>query len=298
MAEETDIGNTNSICFFASYFKGEAIPYYIQVYLLELRKYFTDVVLLASNEKIADKDVSFLAENKITLQKEKNEGYDFGMWYKAIQRRDILNYERVAFVNDSSVLFRSLDKFVSWAAIEKADVIGMTESHAVTHHIQSYFLWFKKPALPFVKDYFQKHGIQKDLDNVIKVYEIGLSAELLSKGLKIAAFVSNNNYKGEFAPYYYCVDSHLQQGIPLIKKKIVYSSYRKDELLSLARMNFKMNRSHYFAAMASCKDLIIDLDKLQQDQAVEMSAGSIFMYNVKRISIQLLRPFYKLMKGK
>ena len=63
-------------------------------------------------------------------------------------------------------------------------------------------------------------------------------------------------------------------------------------------MNFKMNRSHYFAAMASCKDLIIDLDKLQQDQAVEMSAGSIFMYNVKRISIQLLRPFYKLMKGK
>lgn len=298
MAEGTDIRNSNSICFFASYFKGETIPYYIQVYLLELKKHFTEVILLASNEKIAEKDLSFLIENKIVLQKEKNEGYDFGMWYKAIQQRDILKYERVAFVNDSSVLFRSLDAFVNWAVSGKSDVLGMTESHAVSHHIQSYFLWFKKQALPVVKDYFQKHGIQKDLDNVIRVYEIGLSNELLSKGLKIAPFVTNNNYKGEFAPYYYCINSHLKQGIPLIKKKIIYSSYRKDELLSLARMNFKMNRSHYYTTMSSCKDLIIDLDKLQQDYAVEMSAGSIFMYNLKRLSIHLLRPFYKFIKGK
>lgn len=298
MAEGTDIRNSNAICFFASYFKGETIPYYIQVYLLELRKHFSELVLLASNEKIAEKDLSFLTENKITLQKEKNEGYDFGMWYKAIQQYDILNYDTVAFVNDSCVLFRSLNTFLSWAATEKADVLGITESHAVAHHIQSYFLCFRKPALPFVKAYFHKQGIQPDLDKVIKLYEIGLSTELLSKGLKIAAFVSNNNYKGEFAPYYHCIHSHLQQGIPMVKKKIVYSSYRQDELLSLARMNFKMNRLHYFSAMSSCKDLIIDLNKLQQDQTVEMSAGSIFMYNVKRISIQLLRPFYKLIKAK
>jgi lipopolysaccharide biosynthesis protein len=298
MAEGTDIGNTNSICFFASYFKGETIPYYIKVYLQELKKYFPDLIFLVSNEKIAENDLTFLSQNNISLQKEKNEGYDFGMWYKAMQQHDISNYDTIAFVNDSSVLFSSLTKFVNWAATEKADVLGMTESYAVSHHIQSYFLWFKKPALAFVKDYFQKQGIQKDLDSVIKVYEIGLSTELLSKGLKIAAFVSNNNYKGEFAPYYHCIDSHLQQGIPMVKKKIVYSSYRQDELLSLARMNFKMNRSHYFAAMTSCKDLIIDLNKLQQFQSVGMSPRSIFMYNVKRISIQLLRPFYKLVKGK
>jgi len=298
MLEGININTGKAICFFASYFKGETIPYYIKVYLQELKKYFPELIFLVSNEKIAENDLTFLSQNNISLQKEKNEGYDFGMWYKAMQHHDISNYETVAFVNDSSVLFSSLTKFVSWAATEKADVLGMTESYSVSHHIQSYFLWFKKPALPFVKDYFQKQGIQKDLDSVIKVYEIGLSTEILNKGLKIAAFVSNNDYKGEFAPYYHCIDSHLLQGIPMIKKKIVYSSYRQDELLSLARMNFKMDVKHYYDVMAQSPDLIIDLNKLRADQALEFSEWDVFKYNVKRFFINAFRPIYKLVKGK
>jgi lipopolysaccharide biosynthesis protein len=296
MLEGTSLNTRKSICFFASYFKGEEIPYYIKVYLKELKSHFPELIFLVSNESIVEDDLSFLRDHAITLQKEKNEGYDFGMWYKAMLKYDILNYDEVALVNDSCVLFASLRKFEEWVATEKADVFGMTESYSVAHHLQSYFLWFRKSALPVVKSYFQKHGIQKDLGSVIKVYEIGLSSEILSEGLKIAPFVSNNDYKGEFAPYYHCIVSHLQQGIPLIKKKVVYASYRKDELLSLARMNFKIEVSTYFDIMAKSTDLIVDLNRLKDDQEFEFNRWDVLKYNAKRFFIHALRPIYQLVK--
>jgi len=295
MSEGTGVINTKSICFFASYFKGDTIPYYIQVYLLELKKHFSQLVLLASNEKISKVDLKFLEDNNIVLQQEKNEGFDFGLWFKAMQKYDISNFDTVALINDSSVLFRSLDNFVKWAKHEKADLLGMTESYAVSHHIQSYFLWIKKPALIHVKNYFEQNGIIKLLDDVIRVYEIGLSSELINKGFTLSSFVSNNGYKGEFAPYYYCVDSHLKQGIPLIKKKIIYNAYRKDELFSLARMNFNINADYYINLIKQINtDSLIDFEKVKLDQVSQMTAFDKFVYNFKRVMILNFRK----LKGK
>jgi lipopolysaccharide biosynthesis protein len=286
------------ICFFATYFEGDAIPYHVHTWLQELKKYFPDIVLLVSNAHLQEKELAFLKEHNITLQTEKNEGYDFGLWYKALQKHDIEQYDVVAFINDSSVLFASLAPFVKWAETQEADLLGMTASMAVSHHIQSYFLWCKKPVIPVVKNYFEQQGIRKELQDVIATYEIGLSKEVLSKGFRIAAFVSNHGYAGEFAPYYHLVDSHLEQGIPLIKKKILFRSYRKDELLTLARMNFDINTGHYYKHLQQREDLIIDLDQLKKSAEKGMSGMDAFQYNVKRILIRILRPVYKIMKGR
>ncbi|MCD6067584.1 MAG: hypothetical protein K0S33_2410 [Bacteroidetes bacterium] len=290
----------NSICFFASYFNGERIPYYIRFYLHEFKKQFTKVVFVSGNPVLDEESKAFLTSHDIQLMQEKNEGFDFGLWYKALQKHSIDTYEQVALINDSAVLVKPLDEFFDWMKTVKADVYGMTESAAVSRHLQSYFLVLNKNTLPLLKDYFEKNGIKKTIGEVISTYEIGLSTFLLQKGYHLAAYMGNKNYRGEFSPYYYLLKDHIRQGVPLIKKKIIYSSYRKQELGTLARMNFETDPEVYIDLIKQAnKDrVLIDFDRLKRDAVQGMTGSDRFMYALKRLFYTIFRPVYRLIKNK
>ncbi len=285
-----------SLCLFASFFESESVPYYIHVYLAELKKHFDEVYFLTSKKELSQQDLQSLQSNSIPVLFLENKGFDFGLWYQAIQHVDIRNYQHLALVNDSCVLFKSLDGFFEWARKESSDIQGMTRSEAIFPHLQSYFLLLNQSAIPLLNVYFDEHKVLSDISDVIRTYEVGLSRFWSENGLRLSAFVDNNGYVGEFSPYYYCVNYHLQQGIPLIKKKIIYSSYRKEELNTLARMNFNINPEYYFRLLADFKDkLIINLEILKSERA-EMSYFRRITYNFKRFLILLLRPVYKSLK--
>jgi rhamnosyltransferase len=287
-----------SICFFASYFKGNKIPYYITVYLTELKKHFSEVVLLTSQNDLSIESIAFLKAENIRLQIEENEGFDFGLWYKAFQKNEIDTYDQIALVNDSCILFKPLNEFMNWSRSNNADLQGITLSNAIALHIQSYFLIINKRAIPFVKEYFEKHKLLKNISDVIAVYEVGLSSFLISKDLRIDAFMDNNGYNGEFSPYYYCVDYHISKGIPVIKKKILFASYRKDELFTLARMRFNISLSHYINLIKkNCKTIILDLEKLNTDQENSISIMAKIKYVINLNLIAVIRPLIKLVKG-
>jgi rhamnosyltransferase len=287
-----------SICFFASYFKGNKIPYYITVYLTELKKHFSEVVLLTSQNDLSIESIAFLKAENIRLQIEENEGFDFGLWYKAFQKNEIDTYDQIALVNDSCILFKPLNEFMEWSRSHASDLQGITLSNAIALHIQSYFLIINKRAIPFVKEYFEKHKLLKNISDVIAVYEVGLSSFLISKDLRIDAFMDNNGYNGEFSPYYYCVDYHISKGIPVIKKKILFASYRKDELFTLARMRFNISLSHYINLIKkNCKTIILDLEKLNTDQENSISIMAKIKYVINLNLIAVIRPLIKLVKG-
>ena len=287
-----------SICFFASYFKGNKIPYYITVYLTELKKHFSEVVLLTSQNDLSIESIAFLKAENIRLQIEENEGFDFGLWYKAFQKNEIDTYDQIALVNDSCILFKPLNEFMNWSRSNNADLQGITLSNAIALHIQSYFLIINKRAIPFVKEYFEKHKLLKNISDVIAVYEVGLSSFLISKDLRIDAFMDNNGYNGEFSPYYYCVDYHISKGIPVIKKKILFASYRKDELFTLARMRFNISLSHYINLIKkNCKTIILDLEKLRTDQENSISINAKIKYAINLNLIAVKRSLIKLVKG-
>jgi hypothetical protein len=288
--------NENSICLFASYFESKSIPYYIRVYLKELKSHVKELIFINDCTDLDQESRSFLKENHIVHQVEKNEGYDFGAWHKTFQKTDVKAYDHVLLINDSCIAFRSLKPFFDWAAKQNADVLGMTCSEAVTPHVQSYFMVLNKKAVAIAFDHFKEHGIKQDIGDVIKVFELGLSKRFTENGLKLASFVHNKGYKGEFSPYYRCVDDHLQQDIPLIKKKILFASYRRDELLNLARLGLNIDVKHYYAVMKNKKDLIIDLDKLQKENPPQMNASQISAFNSKKVLIKFLRPLYKTFK--
>ena len=136
----------SSICLFASYYTSNEMPYYVKVYLTQLRKNFSKTILLSSKQ-LTKEDSEFLKLENIEYQLEKNEGFDFGLWYKAFQKINVSDYDQIALVNDSCVLFRSLEPFMAWVAKDKADVKGMTYSEAITPHIQSYFMILNKKAI-------------------------------------------------------------------------------------------------------------------------------------------------------
>jgi|694.fasta_scaffold112734_2 rhamnosyltransferase len=287
-----------SICFFASYFKGNKIPYYITVYLTELKKHFSEVVLLTSQNDLSIESIAFLKAENIRLQIEENEGFDFGLWYKAFQKNEIDTYDQIALVNDSCILFKPLNEFMEWSRSHASDLQGITLSNAIALHIQSYFLIINKRAIPFVKEYFEKHKLLKNISDVIAVYEVGLSSFLISKDLRIDAFMDNNGYNGEFSPYYYCVDYHISKGIPVIKKKILFASYRKDELFTLARMRFNISLSHYINLIKkNCKTIILDLEKLNTDQENSISIMAKIKYAINLNLIAVKRSLIKLVRG-
>ncbi len=271
------------------------MPYYVKVYLTQLRKNFSKTILLSSKQ-LTKEDSEFLKLENIEYQLEKNEGFDFGLWYKAFQKINVSDYDQIALVNDSCVLFRSLEPFMAWVAKDKADVKGMTYSEAITPHIQSYFMILNKKAIGLTASYFKEHNLKTDINEVIKIYELGLNAYFTDNKLKLAAFVDNDGYQGEFSPYYKCVDYHLQKGIPVIKTKILFASYRKDELPNLARMGLNIEVDHYYQLMAKQRDLLIDPIEFKKQNPPQMNSVDVLAFNLKRSLIKIVRPAYKAVK--
>ena len=149
-------------------------------------------------------------------------------------------------------------------------------------------MFFSPPKRPF---FVSPVGI-----SIVISLSIGLNKYFTDKGLKLASFVDNDGYQGEFSPYYKCVDHHLQKGIPVIKTKILFSSYRKDELPNLARMGFDIDVDHYYQLMAKQKDLLIDPIEFKKQNPPQMSSVDVLAYNLKRSLIKLVRPAYKAIK--
>lgn len=286
----------SALCLFAAHLGKNTLPHYVKVYLLELKKHFSELWLLG-HEDLISKDRVFLEDHGIIYRKEKNEGYDFGMWYEALKAINSENLERIALVNDSCILFKPLAPFMQAMIKSGADIYGMSLSEAVSTHVQSYFLILNKKAIPPALAYFKEQGKKSSLNEVIRTYEIGLSSHLIKQGLQLSAFVNNGGYKGEFSPYYYLLDQHLQQGIPLIKKKVVFISYRHDELFTLARMNFKMRPAYYRNLILNDPDSLLNREALMKDIFGSLSVFERLRYEILCVAIRFFQILKKVLSS-
>ncbi len=239
-----------SICFFSSYFNGAKIPDYIRVYLLELSKYFSRIIFITNDKEINEESLTFLTQNKIELFLVVNEGYDFGMWHKALAKYDVSGYDRLGLINDSCILFGKLDTFFKWLDKEKPDYSGLTDSYQIEYHIQSYFLIINKETIPFVIDYFRQNGIIAELSEVIRVYEVGLSQYLVKMGKNLKAMYhftketdSNNNAIVWAMPL-------IKEGFPMVKKKIISREYKYKYWRSLVARGHDPFPEHYIKLIA------------------------------------------------
>lgn len=233
--------NKKSICFFLHFHPGVSVPLYVQYYVNELSHYFDEVRLVTNHR---NKEISSDGLNpNIRLQYEKNEGYDYGMFYKGFSSINPEAYHRIACVNDSNLLIKPLNTFFEWNRLDEMDFCGLVDSdeapwfstHKNNYHIQSHFIVFNEKAIALLPNFFrnarpdklfQEKSLKQLRRKVINDWEIGISQYLINNGLLCASFYDSsrllrkNNSKGKNVTHA-LYEELLAEGYPLLKKKIV-----------------------------------------------------------------------------
>lgn len=238
--------NGNSLCLFCSYFNGPEIPEYVYVYLHQLKRNFTEVIFLTDNKQLSASSLNFLESEKISLKQYLNEGFDFGMWSKALNEISLDSWDEIAMVNDSCILFREPDESINAIRNSGWDYAGLVASKQVKWHIQSYFVIMRKAVFSDVLQYFNDHGLKQNFEDVIVGYEVGLSSWLQEKGYKLGAVfgVPGNT---TLNPSFMEIDKMIASGFPLIKRKLITGSYRIEEIRGLLIRNFNFNPEYYIS---------------------------------------------------
>jgi lipopolysaccharide biosynthesis protein len=256
-----------SICLFSSYSELPAISYYVRVYLLELKNHFSPVVLITNNRTLNNESTEWLKKENIDLILVENKGYDFGMWHKAMINIDLFQYDTVALVNDSCILFKPLNNFINWVKNSDLEYCGIVDSSEYNYHIQSFLIIIKAPAYRLIKEYFDKTGDQTSHNDIVTKYEMGLCQHLINSGIKIGAQYTGEKYVSGINPSVYAVSKMIKDGLPLIKKKILFSSFTEKEYSDTLRKKFNHNPEYYVSMIKknSIDNLLLDFKLLEHD---------------------------------
>ncbi|MGL4631216.1 MAG: hypothetical protein ACRCVT_08425 [Leadbetterella sp.] len=244
--------NQKSICVFVHYSALTYIPYYVEVYVKELCLYFDEILVVANKREI--KNAAIFDNLPVRIQLEKNEGYDFGMFYKGYKTLDIQNYHTLACINDSNALFGSLKPIFDWAASKpELDFWGVIDSDIdsepaknINHyHICSHFLVFNKRAIDLLDNFFHtlnineifsEKNIKKLKLRVIAEWEIGLTQFFSKQDINLETYFSYKpfaEYGSKKTNYSVMLDYYeesIKLGLPLLKKKIITSFKPRDYL--------------------------------------------------------------------
>ena len=224
------------VAIISHYKKEGVIPYYVRIYLLELKSFFEEVVLALNHRTLENEDYSFLRQNKIKHFFLDNEGFDFGMWKKTIRHYTFSECDFLCLCNDSCIPVGSLKKVLEDHLHNKNDLNGVTDSYQINYHIQSYFLTFKNIGLPFVMDFLDHLIPNKSKEEIINDYEIGLTQMAKRKGLLTGVSFPTSNFEISIKnPCYAFALQNLSLGCPLIKRRLVFKLFSDPERKSLSK---------------------------------------------------------------
>lgn len=231
-----------SVCVFVHYGLSSHLPYPEDAYVRELASRFSQIILVTNQREFVLRNLPA----NVSLKLVKNEGYDFGMFYKVAQELDWENLDRLALANDSNLLIRNLDVLIEkgeksgttfWGAIDSREKPWFS-IHSDNYHLQSHFLVWEKPALPLlreylaqvpIQDFFREKDTKKLRRKVINDWEIGVSQYFLKNNSNIGAAFSadhlpSSNCKNVNSRANITLDSPrelLQVGYPFLKKRIL-----------------------------------------------------------------------------
>lgn len=281
--------NRNGICLFSSYFNGSTLPYYVEYYVRELNQHFLKVLFI-TNQKGEGAWKESLNRMNVEVMEVQNEGYDFGMWYKAMLKIDVSTYTELALVNDSCILFRPIGEDMSKIRSMNEDYVGMVLSDRYSPHLQSYFVVAKGKAVPLMLSYFQEHGIVQEYREVIQTYEIGLSVHMSKNNVGIGTLYNEGFSDYPKNPSFARIEKLIHEGIPMIKKKILYRNFRGLEYYWVIRMNFSTRYWKYIRIIQEKYhgSGIIDFDRVMKD-APKKGTADIWLMESGRFIANTIR---------
>lgn len=147
-----------------------------------------DDLVVVSASDLTDEARRFLSQRSRLVERD-NTGYDFLGYREALAAADLAAYDEVTICNDSVVPV--LDHAAVYAAMadRPVDFWGLSETDRVRHHVQSFFVTFRRPVLESAAfaDFWDDVTVLDDRSQVIRRYEVGLSRRLYKAGFTSGA---------------------------------------------------------------------------------------------------------------
>ena len=231
------------VCVISCYFKGVKPPRYLKKYIEELSLYCSEIIFVTTNKpllKLFNK--SFIKRNKIQLFFVENEGFDFGMWYKALKNIDEISNKTILLTNDSCVLINPLEPFFTWVENEKSDYLGLLSSGERNYHYQSYFHVFRGQAINCLMAKFKQEGLKTNYQEVVNDYELKLLEYFKNQEVTSGVMYDEGNFT-KLNPIFFSLETLINKNFPLVKRQLIFGFSRPGNLGYLKSLNFNLENS-------------------------------------------------------
>ncbi|WP_019956606.1 rhamnan synthesis F family protein [Yoonia vestfoldensis] len=267
------------VCLFSIYAPGGKVSRATIVYLESLTQNgFTVIACVALDDPESGFELESLS-SAAGVVVHKNGGMDFAAWAGALRLLpDCWSASRLVFTNDSVFMLPNLiGPFIEKLRSETADFVGLTDSLAISPHVQTYFFQFQGPALlnPQLQNFWASVQVFKNKEDVIKEYEVKLlqhvtddwrlTSNVMFSLKKILPFASNLDCANFNVTHSYW--EHLVTlGMPFVKVELL-----RDNPLHLNILHWRS----VFQAYGARVDLAEEHIKIRKRSAYSSSAMAL-----------------------
>jgi lipopolysaccharide biosynthesis protein len=220
-----ELSNVKKLTLFAMHSNKINIPQseitYIN-FLLDI----SDMVIVLTTNSLHELNQDLFSK-KVKIISCKNLGRDFGLWQQFFNInpiRNLRNLEGLVLANDSCYCIRPLKELYEKNSLKP--FWGITDSHEIADHIQSYFLSFNSQhVIQEVKKFFEINDFINlvEIKDIVLYGEIGLSQYLIKNDFPFFAEYAYDNIstnpKHLNSSIFFWKDL-IRLGCPLIKKKM------------------------------------------------------------------------------
>ncbi len=183
-------GHVRPLCLFSSYDSESIVRESVYHYLRQLEMAGFDTVFISTSASISESDLKKLAGCCIRIISRENRGYDFYSWKVGLEAYPQY-HEHAGFLLANDSVYGPLFGFgdiITRLENCDADIVGMTDNFRHYPHLQSYFIYCKRPVVlskEFINFFDQVKVIQLK-SAVVRKYEVGF-ARILGKQFRLAA---------------------------------------------------------------------------------------------------------------
>lgn len=153
-------------------------------------------VCLISNSPLSGASERKLATCCHRVIQRENTGFDFCMWQRGLSEYDMMQVDELLLTNSSIIgPLNPLEPLWDHPAAAECDFWGLTDNRELGHHLQSYFLVFRRQVFRSAHfgEFWRSVLPFGDKDQVVRSYEVGLTRWLEEKGFRWKALFTQEH---------------------------------------------------------------------------------------------------------
>jgi rhamnosyltransferase len=161
-----------------------------------------DRLIVVSTSELTAESRQWLTQRAELVERE-NFGYDFMSYKTGLDHAgDVERYAEIVVCNDSFVgPLRPYAEIFDTMATRPVDFWGLTKSHRISTHIQSFFIVFRSWVVRSraYREFWTSMSPVSDRTTVIRRYEVGLSKHLLAAGFTLGSYFEEDDWERRLA---------------------------------------------------------------------------------------------------